>query len=128
MRPWLAPTPLSIPDDYRAAIGGHPLVAEVLYRRGFQQVGAALAFLEPRRYTPAPAEQLPDLARAAERIEQAIRQSEPILVWGDVDVDGQPCSPSEQRSASTSRCAPSNRTGSTSPTWLRSSTRAPACC
>ena len=45
MHTWLDPTPISPPDEFRNAIGGHPMVAEILCRRGYQQVAAAKAFL-----------------------------------------------------------------------------------
>jgi single-stranded-DNA-specific exonuclease len=89
MRTWLDPTPLYPPDEFCNAIGGHPMVAEILYRRGYQQVDAAKAFLDPTQYTVSSATQLPDMQCAVDRIEQAVHRGENILVWGDFDVDGQ---------------------------------------
>ena len=89
MRPWLEPQPVTVPAALAAAVGGHPLVAETLARRGFTDPAAARAFLDPGRYTPAPASALPDMARAVTRLGRAIRAGEPICVWGDFDVDGQ---------------------------------------
>ena len=88
-RPWLEPAPVSIPPELAAAVGGHPLVAETLARRGILTPAAAHAFLDPDAYTPAPTEALPGLLPAVERLEAAIRAREPICVWGDFDVDGQ---------------------------------------
>src|SRR5690606_36153781 len=45
---------ITISDALREAVGGHPLVAELLARRGFAEPDAALAFLDPARYRPAP--------------------------------------------------------------------------
>jgi single-stranded-DNA-specific exonuclease len=89
MRTWTEPPNAGVPADLRSAVGGHPLVAQTLARRGHSAVAAALAFLDPDRYTPTPGAALPGLSRAADRIEQAIRDQEPICVWGDFDVDGQ---------------------------------------
>ncbi|HOU15851.1 MAG TPA: single-stranded-DNA-specific exonuclease RecJ [Anaerolineae bacterium] len=89
MKRWIDPQPVAVPDALREFVGGHPLVAETLVRRGITTVEAARAFLNPDVYTPAPPTALPNLAHAADRIEQAIRAAEPICVWGDFDVDGQ---------------------------------------
>jgi single-stranded-DNA-specific exonuclease len=86
---WLEPESVSVPAALSAQVGGHPLVAETLVRRGISSVTEARAFLDPAVYTPAPATELPGLARAADRIEAAIRKGERICVWGDFDVDGQ---------------------------------------
>ena len=89
MKTWLDPQLVSIPDALTAAIGGHPLVAETLARRGLADPAAARAFLDPDAYTPAAAVALPDVPAAADRMEHALRAGEPICVWGDFDVDGQ---------------------------------------
>jgi single-stranded-DNA-specific exonuclease len=89
MRIWLDPISYTPPSEYITAVSGYPLVADVLYRRGIQNIGEVATFLNPNRYTPCPAEQLPDIERAVERIEGAISHQEPIFVWGDFDVDGQ---------------------------------------
>ncbi len=88
-RTWLEPSPVTVPAELAAAVGGHPLVAEALVRRGLTTHESARAYLDPDAYTPAPPEELPGLTLAAERLEAAIRQREPICVWGDFDVDGQ---------------------------------------
>ena len=86
---WLEPSPVMVSEELRAALGGHPLVAEILARRGLTTPQAALAFLDPERYTPSPPDALPDLAIAAQRLRDAITRGERIAVWGDFDVDGQ---------------------------------------
>lgn len=67
----------------------HPLVAEVLWRRGVRDTGAARAFLDPNQHTPTPASALPDMAQAVARLTRAIARGERIRIWGDFDVDGQ---------------------------------------
>ena len=86
---WQMPKPVSVPDALRQFVGGHPLVAERLVRGGFTDVSTANAFLDPDAYTPCPPFELPDLAVAVERLQRAIKNGEPILIWGDFDVDGQ---------------------------------------
>ncbi|MBN2394650.1 MAG: single-stranded-DNA-specific exonuclease RecJ, partial [Anaerolineae bacterium] len=86
---WLDPEPVVVPSSLAEFVGGHPLVAETLVRRGLETVEAARAFLDPDAYTPTPPTAFPNLVRAADRIERAIRAEETICVWGDFDVDGQ---------------------------------------
>jgi single-stranded-DNA-specific exonuclease len=89
MHEWVEPWAVEAPQALRAAVGGHPLVAETLARRGIVDVGTARAFLDPDCYDPAPSTDLPNLAQAVERLRRAIGQGERICVWGDFDVDGQ---------------------------------------
>ena len=67
MKEWIEPQNVQVPDALRSAVGGHPLVAETLARRGFADAETARAFLDPDRYRPAPPAELPNLIRAAER-------------------------------------------------------------
>lgn len=89
LRPWREPAPIQVPETLRAAVGGHPLVAETLFRRGIIEAAAAIAFLDPAHYRPASPMALPGMRRAVARLMRAIRAGEPICVWGDFDVDGQ---------------------------------------
>ena len=89
IRNWVEPDPVSVPEEFRQAIGGNPLVAEVLFRRGICALPAARAFLDPAHYSPTPPEDLPGVLAAALRIEQGIASGEKMCVWGDFDVDGQ---------------------------------------
>ena len=89
MSNWIDPPSVAIPDALRDAVGGHPLVATALARRGISTPAAARAFLDPNYYEPASAADLPDVDRAAERIRRALAAGERVAVWGDFDVDGQ---------------------------------------
>lgn len=89
MRPWIDPPDVDVPRALRAAVGGHPLIAATLARRGITDSESARAFLDPDLYRPAPPTELPDATRAAIRLERAIEDGERIWVWGDFDVDGQ---------------------------------------
>lgn len=89
MRIWRYPEPIPVPPALTAAVGGHPLLAELLARRGITTPEAARRFLDPAACTPAPPEDLPDLPETVEQLFRAIHHGDPILVWGDFDVDGQ---------------------------------------
>ncbi len=86
---WIDPTPIFVSNALRDAVGGHPLVAEMLVRRGITTPSAARAFLNPSYYTPSSPQDLPDLDLAVDRIWHALERGERIAVWGDFDVDGQ---------------------------------------
>jgi single-stranded-DNA-specific exonuclease len=88
-RHWIEPHPQSVPALFRTAIGGHPLVAQLLLSRQIADPQAARAFLDPQHYIPCPPGQLPEMEKALERLSRAIQQGELICVWGDFDVDGQ---------------------------------------
>jgi single-stranded-DNA-specific exonuclease len=85
---WQYPQPIEISDALRRTVG-HPLIAEVLTRRGVDDPDAARAFLDPEAYVASPASAIPDLASAAAGLVEALDRGERILVWGDFDVDGQ---------------------------------------
>ncbi|MBN1135130.1 MAG: single-stranded-DNA-specific exonuclease RecJ [Anaerolineae bacterium] len=89
MAVWLEPQPVDVPPALQEAVGGHPLVAQTLARRGLLTPEAARAFLDPAVYVPALPTDLPDLRLAAERLRRAVQDKERIAVWGDLDVDGQ---------------------------------------
>jgi single-stranded-DNA-specific exonuclease len=89
MKRWLDPIPVPVPDALSRAIGGHPILAETLAKRGILTPEAAQAFMYWHHYRPASPFELPDMDKAVERLRTAIRQRELICVWGDFDVDGQ---------------------------------------
>lgn len=89
MNRWHEPQGITVAAEFAAQVGGHPFLAETLWRRGIRDVEAARRFLNPDRYHPASADDLPDMQKAVDRIFVAIDRSETICVWGDFDVDGQ---------------------------------------
>jgi single-stranded-DNA-specific exonuclease len=89
VRKWIEPREILVPEELSSTVGGHPLVAETLMRRGLGDIEAARSFLDPQWYEPAPASDLPHLVSAVERLERAIERGEEVCVWGDFDVDGQ---------------------------------------
>ena len=88
MTKWITPPPVDIPESL-VDLGLHPLVEQILVRRGLGELSAAKAFLDPNEYTPTDGWEMPDLRIAVDRIEQAKNKGESICVWGDFDVDGQ---------------------------------------
>ena len=88
MTKWISPPPIDIPETL-VDLDLIPLVKQILARRGFSELSAAKAFLDPNEYTPTDGWEMPDLRAAVDRIEQAIHTRESICVWGDFDVDGQ---------------------------------------
>ena len=86
---WTLQGDIAVPDHFQRAIGGHPLVAKSLYRRGYRTVEAAQAFLNPSKYSPASSLELPDMDSACTLLANVLSRQGEILVWGDFDVDGQ---------------------------------------
>ncbi len=80
---------ITVPAEILDVTGGKPRLAEILVRRGHRDVDTVRAFLYPDHYEQAPASDLPGMRKGVSRIEEAIRQGQRILVWGDFDVDGQ---------------------------------------
>jgi len=69
-------------------LGLTPTIAQVLYNRGIQDVDEARRFLDPKLNGLVEPHDMPDLQKASQRICQAIRAKEPVVVYGDYDVDG----------------------------------------
>ncbi|MEO0515037.1 MAG: single-stranded-DNA-specific exonuclease RecJ [Planctomycetota bacterium] len=69
-------------------VGVSPLVAELLWQRGFEDQEAAGRFLRPKLTHLQDPASLPGCADAAETLADAIHQRQPIVIYGDYDVDG----------------------------------------
>ena len=78
----------SFPPSVLEAADGSPLLARLLANRGLTEPEDIRAFLDLEAYTPTDAHELPDMALAVERLAKAIESREPILIYGDFDVDG----------------------------------------
>ena len=77
-----------IPPSVEARLHGfHPVMAQVLYNRGYEDQAEAERFLNGEMPVVDPF-LMPDMSRAVARIRQAIRDEEPIAVYGDFDTDG----------------------------------------
>ena len=86
---WVEPKVVAVPNDLMQIVGGHPLVATILARRGIVDPVAARGFLDPSHYQPSSSYELPCMDRAVARLRKALEQRERIWVWGDFDADGQ---------------------------------------
>jgi single-stranded-DNA-specific exonuclease len=89
MRTWVDLPEIQISTAFQEAIGGNPLVAQTLARRGIDNIQVARGFLDPMHYVPASPGVLPGMDAALDRLGLALERREVILVWGDFDVDGQ---------------------------------------
>jgi single-stranded-DNA-specific exonuclease len=89
MKRWLEPNPVDVPHELRELVGGHPLVAKTLVRRGYVTGEQVRAFLDPASYEPAPPQEMPGMDAAVARLAHALDAGERVCVWGDFDVDGQ---------------------------------------
>ena len=88
--PWIVP-PEGDPkarEALCAEAGLHPLVAEILLRRGIEDPEAAKVFFQPGLEGLHDPFLLKGMEAAVERIAQALKGGERIVVSGDYDVDG----------------------------------------
>lgn len=69
-------------------LGLSPLLAQCLVNRGLDDAEAILRFLDPRLQHLADPFLLPNMAAAVDRLFLARRQREPVVIFGDYDVDG----------------------------------------
>jgi single-stranded-DNA-specific exonuclease len=84
MTRWLDPQPVDASP--LASLNLPPLIAQTLVRRGISRPEEAEAFLHPEKTPSTP---FPEIEKAADLINLAIRRQDRICVWGDFDVDGQ---------------------------------------
>ncbi|MCX5662104.1 MAG: single-stranded-DNA-specific exonuclease RecJ [Planctomycetota bacterium] len=85
----LAPPPeADVVDALVRSQGVPPLVATLLSQRGQADRDVAGSFLRPKLTDLHDPRLVPGLADAAERIARAVRERQPIVVYGDYDVDG----------------------------------------
>lgn len=82
-----APQP-SLAAELAARFHLPPLLAQCLLNRGLADDPAVARFLEPRLKLLADPFLLPNLEAAVERLAQARERNEPLVIFGDYDVDG----------------------------------------
>ena len=82
------PERLDLAGQISSRHGLPSLIARLLLNRGLSDPEEVLAFLEPTLDRLATPFGLPDLGAAADRLARAVRQREPIAVYGDYDADG----------------------------------------
>ena len=89
MAGWAVVPPEGSPaQTLAAACGVHPLTAQLLVNRGVRTPAQARRFLSPSLEQLGDPLALPDMAKGVARLRQAIRGREPIMLFGDADVDG----------------------------------------
>jgi single-stranded-DNA-specific exonuclease len=84
----LAPSQPLLAGSLAAQLRISPLLAQCLLNRGFSEPLVAESFLEPRLKNLADPFLLPNMAAAVERLLRAREQNEPLVIFGDYDVDG----------------------------------------
>jgi single-stranded-DNA-specific exonuclease len=86
---WRVREAVAVSPELREAVGGHPLLAELLAQRGVTDPEAARRFLDPARYQPVAAHSLPGVCAATRALGEAALTRAPVRIWGDLDADGQ---------------------------------------
>lgn len=66
----------------------HPVVAQILVSRGYKNLGEIHEFLYAKLPNLHDPDLFPEIDQAVERVLEALNQNEPILIYGDNDVDG----------------------------------------
>ncbi len=84
----LAPAQPLLANQLASALGVSPLLAQCLLNRGFSEPEAISAFLTPRLKQLSDPFLLPNLAAAVDRLFAARDRGEPLVIFGDYDVDG----------------------------------------
>jgi len=82
-----SPQPL-LAGSLAAQLKISPLLAQCLLNRGFSEPSAIENFLSPRLKNLADPFLLPDMEKAVSRLFRACGQNEPLVIFGDYDVDG----------------------------------------
>ncbi|NLX66333.1 MAG: single-stranded-DNA-specific exonuclease RecJ [Bacteroidales bacterium] len=75
-------------DELAKELNLHPVLAELLIKRGIETKEKATGFLHPKLEDLHDPFLLPDMDLAIRRIEKALGNKERILIYGDYDVDG----------------------------------------
>lgn len=76
------------PDRLARELNVSPLLARLLIDRGHADPADARTFLDPKLTDLHDPQAIPGLDPAARRIDRAVREGQPIVVYGDYDVDG----------------------------------------
>jgi single-stranded-DNA-specific exonuclease len=84
----LAPPQPSVAAQLAADLKIPPLLAQCLLNRGLSDPASITSFLQPRLKQLADPFLLPNMAAAVERLLQARQRNEPLVIFGDYDVDG----------------------------------------
>jgi single-stranded-DNA-specific exonuclease len=84
----VAPAQPALADFLARQLRISPLLAQCLLNRGLSEPGPIQRFLDPRLQNLADPFLLPHMQAAIERLFQARARGEPLVIFGDYDVDG----------------------------------------
>lgn len=84
----LAPAQPLLADRLASGLNVSPLLAQCLINRGFSEPATISAFLQPRLKQLSDPLLLPNMEAAVGRLLRAREQKEPLVIFGDYDVDG----------------------------------------
>src|SRR5258706_5332653 len=84
----LAPSQPLLAGQLASSLKISPLLVQCLVNRGFDEISAIENFLQPRLKNLADPFLLPNMDKAVERLFRAREQNEPLVIFGDYDVDG----------------------------------------
>lgn len=85
---WRVAAPVAEAEALATALHVDPLIGQLLARRGVRDAQVAGRFLRPTLGDLHDPALLPNCGAAAKRIVDAVRGDEPIVLFGDYDVDG----------------------------------------
>jgi single-stranded-DNA-specific exonuclease len=78
-----------IPENYLVDTHGFPpLIAQLLYNRGFTEPSQIESFITADKHLLGDPYLIPDMPRAVERIYRALLSGESMAIYGDFDADG----------------------------------------
>jgi len=84
----LAPPQAALAEVLVRALSISPLLAQCLLNRGLSAPEPSRLFLQPRLKNLSDPFLLPDMDRAVDRLARARENNEPVVIFGDYDVDG----------------------------------------
>ena len=85
---WSIATPSAQAAELATCLKTSPLLAQILLNRGLADLPLCQNFLSPSLHHLHAPSMLPGITRAAQRINEAIKAREKIVIYGDYDVDG----------------------------------------
>ena len=88
LKEWIVAQHTDEGDALAAEIGVTPIIGQLLWQRGIRTAEEAHAFLHPADTPFHDPLLMADMERGAERVLRAVRRGEPIVIYGDYDVDG----------------------------------------
>ena len=88
LKEWIVAQHTDEGDALAAEIGVTPIIGQLLWQRGIRTAEEARAFLHPADTPFHDPFLMADMECGAERVLRAVRRGEPIVIYGDYDVDG----------------------------------------